>query len=468
MPIPVITVDEMRSWEAATWSAGILEAAVIDQVGQAIANWLLPRTRSSDSILVVAGRGHNGDDGRTAAKYLVERQPSIIEISDPAADIRHLEEALTRHPTVILDCLFGIGINRDLSPQWSAIVDRINRSPATMIAIDVPSGLNAQTGRPMGSCIEADYTLTVGAAKSGMLAPSAQPFVGYIRVLHDVGLTGLPARHEILFSQSDDFRHVPPPRRARDHKGNFGRLAIGAGSVGYHGAAVLAGRGAMRAQPGLITLSTAPDCYFPVAAQLQQVMVNSFGKDWQPHPKSSALLFGPGLAAPNLPSFLVDTLTDYWRMADFPVLVDASGLDWLPRGDTHTDYPRVITPHLGEAARLLDRHPRDVNENRVESLRELSAQFGGCWVVLKGAHSLVGRHQGPVFVNATGNPGLAQGGSGDVLAGFLAGLIAQPRCQADIETTLRLGVWKHGEAADQLQWERNNWTIEDLPQAIHT
>lgn len=493
MPIPVISVEEMRSWEAATWAAGIQESNVIGRVGRAIADWLLSCTHPSDSILIVAGKGHNGDDGRATFKCLLsaERDASLLDVRNPEQAAGRLERALSQHPSVILDCLFGIGLNRDLSPAWQAVIRRINQAGAMIVAVDVPSGLNAQTGFPMGGGVQADYTLTIGAPKAGMLTSQVRSFVGYVRVLPDVGLLSnffsasklgeLPKRRDsengrgaeapagdnsLFFSREEDFRGFPPPRRATDHKGSFGHLTILAGSRGYHGAAVLAARGAMRACPGLITLSTTPECYLPAASHLQQAMVEPWRESWQPSVKTTGILVGPGLAGKDVPNRLMDQLRELWRKDERPVLVDASGLDWLPE-DAETAGLRVITPHAGEAARLLKCRPVDVNENPVDGLRELSSQFGGCWVVLKGAHSLVGRKQGSVFLNATGTPGLAQGGSGDVLAGFLAGLLSQPRCQNDPETALRLGVWKHGEAAERLQKTQNNWTAEELPAALH-
>lgn len=492
MPIPVISVEEMRSWEAATWAAGIQESEVIGRVGRAIADWLLSRTHSSDSILIVAGKGHNGDDGRATFKCLssAERDASLLKVQNPEQAADRIERALSRRPSVILDCLFGIGLNRDLSTAWQAVIRRINRARSMVVAVDVPSGLNARTGFPMGGGVQADYTLTIGAPKAGMLTSQARLFVGYVRVLHEVGLLSNffstfqfeepPKRRDsengqnkkqagdnsLFFSQEEDFRGFPPPRRATDHKGSFGHLAILAGSRGYHGAAVLAARGAMRACPGLITLSTTPECYLPAAAHLQQAMVEPWEEFWQPPAKATGILAGPGLAGKDVPDRFMEQLRRLWREDERPVLVDASALDWLPQGAKAAGI-RGITPHAGEAARLLKCRPADVNENKVDCLRALSSQFGGCWVVLKDAHSLVGRKQGPIFFNATGMPGLAQGGSGDVLAGFLAGLLSQPRCQNDPETALRYGVWKHGEAAERLQQTRNNWTAEELPAALH-
>ena len=157
-----------------------------------------------------------------------------------------------------------------------------------------------------------------------------------------------------------------------------------------------------------------------------------------------------------------------WRDSLLPVVVDASALDWLPLDPVPKNALRVITPHPGEAARLLRTTSQQVQANRFTALRNISRKFGNAWVVLKGHHTLIGRSSGEVYVNSSGNPHLAQGGSGDVLAGYLAGLLAQPDLRADPLKTIRYAVWQHGAVADSLQAVRANWVVEDLVEAIGT
>jgi len=155
-----------------------------------------------------------------------------------------------------------------------------------------------------------------------------------------------------------------------------------------------------------------------------------------------------------------------WRDSFLPVVVDASALDWLPLEPVPRNALRVMTPHPGEAARLLRTTPQQVQANRLNALRNVSRRFGNAWVVLKGHQTLVGRSSGEAYVNSSGNPHLAQGGSGDVLAGYLAGLLAQPALRADPLLTIRYAVWQHGAAADRLQTTRANWAVEDLVEAV--
>jgi ADP-dependent NAD(P)H-hydrate dehydratase / NAD(P)H-hydrate epimerase len=169
-----------------------------------------------------------------------------------------------------------------------------------------------------------------------------------------------------------------------------------------------------------------------------------------------------------VPAELKQTTRDLWREAPTPVIVDASALDWLQPGPAPEDAIRVITPHPGEAARLLKMKSNEVQSDRPAALRELSRQFGGAWVVLKGYQTLVGWNTGDIFVNSSGNPYLAQGGAGDVLSGYLAGLLAQPALQADALTTIRAAVWQHGATADRLTVAKPNWVVEDLVDELGT
>jgi NAD(P)H-hydrate epimerase len=239
-----------------------------------------------------------------------------------------------------------------------------------------------------------------------------------------------------------------------------------AGSFGYHGAAVLATRGAQRAQPGLATVYALENVYYPVAAQLQSAMVHTWREEAKLPEKISALLAGPGLAGRDVPDALRRSLYHWWRDLDLPMIVDATGLDFLAAGLYTKRAARVLTPHPGEAARLLNWPTEKVQANRLAALRELSKKAGNSWVVLKGHQTLIGRSEGEVFVNSSGNPYLAQGGSGDLLAGFITGLLAQPALQKDIGMTLRYAVWEHGAAADRLQAARRNWTVEELAEEL--
>lgn len=462
MPIPVINLAQMREWERATWATGQTEAEVIRRVGQKVAACALALTRPGDAVLILAGKGHNGDDVRAARRFLPDRKVGLLNVTNPMRALAAFQESACTPPALILDGLFGIGLNRALDDGWKKFIEAVNATKIPVLAVDVPSGLNAETGNHFGAAIVAAVTLTVGVPKIGMLAPLAWPFVGRLEVAADVGLIPCPHQTELNWTLPEDFKQFPPPRPVAGHKGDFGSLAIVAGSLGFHGAAVLAASAAQRAQPGRLTLFTSAKVYGVVAAQLQSVMVQV----WKPRQRlpesTSAILIGPGLAAPGMAGTLRAFTQKLWRHSELPVVVDASALDWLPAGELKTSAVRVVTPHPGEAGRLLKTSSQKIQADRVAALRAISRRLGNCWVVLKGHQTIIGRSRGEIFMNPSGNPHLAQGGSGDVLAGFLAGLLAQPALALDPGKTIRYAVCQHGAAADALQVQSANWVIEDL------
>jgi len=481
MPLPVISVAQMREWENASWAAGRSPATVIKNVGRSLARRALDLTRPGDNILILAGRGHNGDDARAARPFLAgrgdigggfhatiprlsRRKVLLVEALDPRTTAKEFSRTIQpapgrARPRLVIDGLFGIGLNRPLDGDWKTLIDTVNQSGLPVLSVDVPSGLNADNGQVEGAAIRADVTLTVGAPKRGLLL--APEWVGRLEVAPDIGLIPCPLSGALNWTLPEDFAAWPPRRPVESNKGTFGHAVIIAGSLGYHGAAVLAARGALRAQPGLVTVETQESVYVPVAAQLQAAMVRPW-RAARPLPNNStAILFGPGLAAEKLPAALKNELRAHWKNFPGPMIVDAGALDWIKPCGTASEAMRVITPHPGEAGRLLGITAKEVQADRVAALRQLSRRFGNCYVVLKGNHTLVGRAGGAVFINSSGNPLLAQGGSGDLLGGYLAGLLAQPACQQDPLTAIRFAVWQHGAAADDTA-QCQRWTIEDI------
>ena len=462
MPIPVISVAQMRQWEQATWKTGRSAAEVIRRAGGAVAGIAARLTHPGDHVLILAGKGHNGDDACLAGEHLTDRHSEILRVAEPESGRREVLSRLESAPALIIDGLFGIGLNRPLDPAWIQLIGAINGGQLPVLAVDVPSGLDADTGESQGAAVQATVTVTLAAPKSGLVTAKAWPFVGRLEVAPDIGLAPCPFESGLNWTLPADFAGYPPRRTVAGHKGTFGHVVIIAGSLGYHGAAVLAARAAMRAQPGLITVVTPKEVYPTVASQLQTAMVHPWKRGLVLPESTTAVVCGPGLAAPNLSATLKAETRHLWRASPLPVIADASALDWLPPGPIESKGLRVITPHPGEAARMLRATADQVQADRPNALRKLSRRWGGCWVVLKGHQTLVGRAAGNIFINSSGNPYLAQGGSGDVLAGFIGGLVAQPMLQANTLLALRFGIWQHGAAADHLLATRPNWSVNDL------
>lgn len=466
MPLPVINVSQMREWEKATWETGMNEEQVIRRVGEIVASRALELTKPGDLILILAGKGHNGDDARCAREHLRERRVELLDVKSPAESFFELERLLSLEPALVIDALFGIGISRALDEHWIKFIERINASKVRVLSVDVPSGLDADTGEPQGAATQAAVTLTLGAAKTGLLQTKAAQFTGRLEVAPDIGLVPCPHKSDLQWTLPSDFKNFPPSRNVAAHKGSFGHVAIIAGSFGFHGAAVLAARGAQRARPGLITLFTLERAYHSIASQLQAVMVSLWKDKMDYADKFSAILIGPGLAGADVPKEMTASLRRLWHNSTLPIIADASAIDWLPTDSGSKTAIRLVTPHPGEAARLFRIKPDEVQSDRPKTLRDVSRLLGDCYVTLKGHQTLVGRSSGEIFVNSSGNPNLAQGGSGDLLSGYLAGLLAQPELQADPLKTIRYGVWRHGAAGDMLDRTRPNWIVEDLAETI--
>ena len=447
-------------------ATGQTEVEVIRRVGRAVAYHARLLTTSDDLILILAGKGHNGDDARGARTFLLDRRTDLLDVKDPAADLPHLESLLSLRPALVIDGLFGIGINRPLDGAWIRFIERLNAAAIPTLAVDVPSGLNGDTGEPQGAAVNATVTLTVGAPKIGFLRNVAWPHVGRLEVTADVGL--IPARSRANCNGRSP-RILPDIRLPAPWPAIRAPLVISRSSPAardFMERPVLASRGAQRARPGLITVFPHESAYAPVAAQLQAVMAQPWTDAGQFGDKFDAILAGPGLASPEVPEAMKACIRNLWRDFPGPMVVDASALAWLEPGAEKINAVRLITPHPGEAARMLSIPTAEVQANRAESLRQLSRRYGGCSVVLKGHQTLVGGAEGELFVNPSGSPDLAQGGSGDLLGGYLGGLLAHAALQSDAARTIRYGVWRHGLAADWLSRARPNWVVEDLAERI--
>ena len=465
MPVPVLTVAQMREWEELSWRARKSVDTVMGLAGAALARQALAMTRPHDAILLLAGKGNNGGDTKRAIEHLVERQVRLLEITEPEMAHDDLAVQLAAKPALVVDGLFGIGLNRPLQKGWVEMVRQLNESALPVLAVDVPSGLCADTGAPLGVAVRARATLTFGAPKAGCLSPAAAQQVGRLLVAEDIGLIACPHTADSYWTVPSDFAGTPPPRAADAHKGSFGHVGIMAGSLGYHGAAVLAARGALAARPGLVTVLTPENVYVSVASQLQSAMVHPWSAAAAQHLQHcTAFVMGPGLASPDIPENFKSAAAELWQHSPKPVVADASALDWLPLTNVSTPHGavRVITPHPGEAARLLNMTAQAVQLDRQQTLRKLSAMLPSAWIVLKGQHTLIATADTPVWINSSGNPMLAQGGSGDVLAGLLGGYLAQPWAQRDPVTAIRFAVWRHGHAADCLSASRESWGMDEL------
>lgn len=463
MPSPVISVEQMRAWEQATWDSGQAVDVVMRLAGRAVANAARRLARPDAPVLVLAGKGNNGGDAKYAAEELEELDVILIDCADESTTLANIREELGRAAVtdgLVIDGLFGIGLNRAPEGRWAEIIEAVNHSGARVLAVDAPSGLDCDRGDAPGAVVTADTTLTFGAPKTGLLSAGATRWVGRLEVAPDIGLVACPAKSEVEWLLDSDFTNFPPRRPIGGHKGAFGHLAILAGSTGYHGAAVLAALGAQRAMPGLISVYPTERAYQPVASQLRQCMVHPWTPQTEFPKNATAILIGPGLAGPDVDPVTIEKVRELWRTSRLPIVVDASALDWLQPGG-ETPGIRIVTPHPGEASRMLGIANAEVQADRVAAARAVSAKYGACRVVLKGCRTVIAG--GAVTaVNGTGNAGLGQGGSGDILAGYLAGLVAQPLLRERLDDVVRFAVHQHGLTADCLSESAQAWDLDDF------
>jgi hydroxyethylthiazole kinase-like uncharacterized protein yjeF len=420
-------------------AAGVEESALMERAGTAAAE--LAATLAGDrakDVLVLAGPGNNGGDARIVAERLKEKffRVDVVSAGDPIAQ---------KPWALVVDGLFGIGLARDITGPHAALVEYANRQRCPVLALDIPSGLHSDSGRVLGCAVRATHTLTFIALKPGLLTLDGPDHCGQIRV-ETLGLDAnrlVPATAWVAEPQL--FGELLKPRPRNFHKGMAGSAAILGGAEGMTGAALLAGRAALKMGAGRVYVGLL-DEDLSIDLEHPELMLrhpdDALGQDLD------ALVVGPGLGQGER----AETLVGAALASDLPCVLDADGLNLLAENPElrHACARRtaetLLTPHPAEAARLLALKTADVQADRVKAAKILSENLKA-HVVLKGAGSVLAARDGHWFINASGNPGMASAGMGDVLAGILGALLAQ---RYSGESALVLGVHLHGAAADAL------------------
>ncbi len=418
---PLYTADEMRAAEGSY--PGFPEAApeLMARAGAQTARAALELFATAQRWTVVCGGGSNGGDGRIAAGHL-EAAGRDVRIVDAASGETELGE-----PEVIVDALFGTGFSGEPRPGAAALIERINDSRAHVLALDLPSGVDASTGEVAGAAVRADATVTLHGRKLGVVVAPGRFHAGVVLVA-DIGLGHTDTRDRLVGAE---LLRVVPRRRTTDNKYTAGHVLVVGGSRGLTGAPQLTALAAMRADAGYVTVA-APGSTLPVLEHrlLEAVkrplpeedgIVTEAAADvvLELAQKATSLAIGPGLGRGAGPKELVRRVL---AEVDVPVVVDADGLFDLEPGDWPA--PRVLTPHEGELARLLGREPKDVAAHRLACVREASTRFR-CVVLLKGPDTLVAAPGRGLLVSALGLPSLATAGTGDVLTGIVAAFLAK-------------------------------------------
>jgi NAD(P)H-hydrate epimerase len=404
---PLYTSAEMRAAEA-RHPGGVDE--LMERAGSAVARVGLDLYRDAQRWTVVCGGGANGGDGRIAAREL-ERAGKDVLVVDAKAGETELGE-----PDVIVDALFGTGFAGEPRPDAAAAIERMNASPAQVIALDVPSGVDASTGEIAGEAVRADTTVTFHGRKVGLVVAPGRFHAGVVHVA-DIDLEHVDTEARLALAS---ILRLVPRRAEGDNKYTAGHVLVAGGSPGLTGAPSLTAMAALRADAGYVTLA-APEATLPVFEQrLLEVVKRPLPDDLtELATKASSLAIGPGLGrGAEVHGLVRRTLAE----VALPAVVDADALDGLEPGDWPA--PRVLTPHEGELARLLGRESKDVAAHRIASVREAAERFG-CVVLLKGADTLVAAPDADLLVASLGLPSLATAGTGDVLTGIVAAFLAK-------------------------------------------
>jgi hydroxyethylthiazole kinase-like uncharacterized protein yjeF len=465
--IEIPNASQIRAWDSFTIAnEPVASIELMERACNAFVNWLISRFDRSAQVGIVCGTGNNGGDGLGIARLLAEKKYSvrvfIVDNKNQSDDFKknfkrlpgniivpQLEDVLNSS-AILIDAIFGSGLSRPVENTYADVIRKLNTSKSIKIAVDVPSGLRLDAPST-GEIIRADHTVTFQAPKLAFMFPGSAEFVGDWHVV-DIGLLkNFFAKEGLLIDKFyvDDsaVRTILRTRKKFSHKGDYGRSLLVAGSLGKMGACVLAARAALRSGTGLLTVHV-PRCgYNIIQTSVPEAMASvDAGED---HFSDAGDLknynvvgIGPGIGiTPSTTAGLRKILE-----SGKPVVVDADALNIISqnRGLLHVLSPgSILTPHPGEFERLAGEWADDFQ--RLELQRNLATQTK-CAVILKGAHSSIAAPDGSVFFNSSGNPGMAKGGSGDVLTGILTGLLSQGYSATDAAI---IGVYIHGLAADR-------------------
>lgn len=467
LPPSVYTAEQARAIDNDAIASGGISAGytLMCRAGEAAFAVLRQRWPQARNIIIVCGSGNNGGDGFVLARLARQAglQLSVLTIRDPhelrgdaarayhaalanSVSIESFDPARLKPCDVIVDAIFGIGLNRDVSGDWQQAINAINHQRAPVLALDIPSGLQADTGAVLGSAINAAVTLSFIVIKQGLITGEGPACCGELLFAGlglDAGLIA-PYPPAATVYQTRNVNTQLAPRSRSAHKGHFGHVLILGGDYGMAGAVRLSAEAACRCGAGLSSVGTRTPHAIAHAAQRPEIMfcgLEQPGMLERLLARATVVAIGPGLGQSHWARCLWQRLA----RVDKPLVVDADGLNLLATRPFRRD-DWVLTPHPGEAARLLGCEVSDIQSDRYRAVRELQARYGGV-VVLKGAGTLInGPDPQPPVVCRAGNPGMASGGMGDVLTGIIAALIAQHLAPLSAAAS---AVYLHATAADQ-------------------
>ncbi len=465
LPVSPYSTAQVRELDAyAIETLGIAGYTLMQRAGEAALRCLRTRWPVAQRVVIVCGPGNNGGDGYVLARLAraAGLAVAVLAASPPdrlKGDAREASQAwlacggqahpyeprLLEQDGIIVDALLGTGLRGGVREQMSRLIRDINTAGRPVLALDVPSGLDSDTGMALGDAVRADCTITFVGLKTGLFVGDGPQFAGTV-FFDDLGLgaslvNSPPARIERIV-ETEIERALP--RRARSaHKGDFGRVLIVGGGVGMPGAARLAGEACLRVGAGMVTVAVAPQNVAAVSAGRPELICLPWaepGELGEALERAELIAIGPGLGRTDWARAALHTVLG----AGKPLVLDADALNLIAESGASAGGQWILTPHPGEAGRLLGTSTAEVQRDRLGALERLTARYGGI-VVLKGAGTLLGAPGRTPALCEGGNPGMASPGMGDVLTGVIAGILAQCR---DPWLAARAGVLAHALAGD--------------------
>ncbi len=517
----VVTAEEMREIDRKTIASGIPSIELMENAGRAVVRAIKSRYAPLEGkrVSIFCGKGNNGGDGLVIARLLTKEKTKIRIFlltrkeklkKDPKTNLkkalkqkieiieivtfRRLEkfEQEVKKADLIVDAILGTGIKGTPKGLEAKAIKFINTLKKPIVSVDIPSGVEGSTGRVPGEAIRADLTITFGLSKIGLVVYPGAGYAGKLKVA-DIGIPKRfleDERIKVNLIAKEEISTYLEPRRPDTHKGTYGHLFVIAGSVGMTGAATLTSQaaslcfGALRSGVGLVTLGIPESLNEIMEIKLTEGMTLPLPESKKKtlslkaekeiiefSEKADALALGPGLSTNKETQQLVINLI---KKISLPMIIDADALNALVshlsilRPATSDQRPAIITPHPGEMARLIGKKAKEVQENRIRIAGDFAQKYKVI-VVLKGARTVISDPEGNIYINPTGNPGMASAGVGDVLTGMIGSLLAQ---RIEPLKAAKMGVYLHGLAGDLAAQEKGEESLvasdvlEKLPQAF--
>lgn len=465
----LLSGQEMKIWERTMMERFHTPSILLmERAAQAVVEEVMNGNYDLRKVMIVCGTGNNGGDGLAIARlltvnkicaevFIVGSMDRMTEESKQQLEMykaifgKIVTEPVYDEYTVIIDALFGIGCNREVTGLAAESICAMNTASAPVVSVDVPSGISSDTGKVCAVAVKADATVTFFGEKLGMLLYPGRAYCGRIRAAE----LGIPVKtqmssHVIAYDDSDLLKL---PKRVRDsHKGTYGKLLVIAGSSKMCGAAYLAAAGAYRTGAGMVKVYTPEENRTALQTLLPEVLLEIYNRkdsdqevlkqclSW-----ADAVVLGPGLGTDAAAEEIVDCVRTYGQV---PLVIDADALNILSKHEIWMEdlsVPMILTPHIQEMSRLIRKSREEIKECAWKTAKKFAEKYP-VTLVLKDAATIVSKAGEPLYINSSGNSGMASAGSGDVLAGIIGGLLVQGMNTLE---AARLGVYLHGRAGDQ-------------------